>query len=441
VINKIARSPLQERLHKSAELDASLKNILRATKQRGKPTTRMHQEINHFLDDGNGQYQMFDGVAVQLRQFYDFSNFKTVEAQAFLTPIIRQKTLRMFQDPEILRGLLMTSMFKSRAIRPIEKWQPRFSCPERMFKDLIRYLFVRYRMPNFFYSAFRTLSPQQIMWFIDLAQGASVRSLRLSLPLSVRGMHSFLQAPPQYSVAQALRFGQVLSLGGDVALATKIMETRLVGDFSQPVFWESVIQFLIKNKGLSFEEVREIIGFCHFVKFQQNVFTDPNDDNNLLVKAPLMPDFSLKGRNVASLFRLIATFEHEIKRSENLKEAVNIVALPMLPIKDFETHIVMESGVKRRYTIRQITNDVALMMEGRVMGHCVFSYLNACLEQRSSIWTLAYTEGSSVVNKTLTIEVRETKIEQIRGKVNRFPSDFEKKLIGQWAEKEGLGFD
>jgi hypothetical protein len=45
-----------------------------------------------------------------------------------------------------------------------------------------------------------------------------------------------------------------------------------------------------------------------------------------------------------------------------------------------------------------------------------------------------------VVNKTLTIEVRGTKIEQVRGKVNRFPTDFENKIIGQWAEKEGLGF-
>ena len=81
------------------------------------------------------------------------------------------------------------------------------------------------------------------------------------------------------------------------------------------------------------------------------------------------------------------------------------------------------------------------MMEGRVMGHCVFTYLNACLEHRSSIWTLVYTEGSSVVNKTLTIEVRGKNIEQIRGKVNRFPTDFEKMIIRQWAEIEGLGFD
>ena len=81
------------------------------------------------------------------------------------------------------------------------------------------------------------------------------------------------------------------------------------------------------------------------------------------------------------------------------------------------------------------------MMEGRVMGHCVFTYLNACLEHRSSIWTLVYTEGSSVVNKTLTIEVRGTNIEQIRGKVNRFPTDLEKMIIRQWAQIEGVGFD
>jgi hypothetical protein len=437
-MNKIARSPLQERLHKLLEQDASLQNILRETKKRGKRTTRMSQEINRFLQTGNGQYDMFDGIAVDLRQFYNFTHFKTVDAQDFLNPIIRPKTLRMFQNPDILRGLLMASMFQKRAIRPIETWRPRFSCPERMFKDLMRYLFEQYPMPSFFYSAFKTHTPQQISWYIALAQGTSVRSLRLPVPLTARGMHYFLQAPPQYSVAEALRYGQILGLGGDFALANKVIRTRLATDFSHPEFWESVIRFLIKNPALSFEEVREIIGFCHFVKFQESVYENPQNSRELLTNLPPMPDFSLKGRNVASLFRLIGTFEHEIKRSENLNECVKTVALPTAFFGDFETNIVTETGAKRHYTIRQITNDVALMIEGRVMEHCVYTYLKACLDRRSTIWTLAYTEGSSVVNKTLTIEVRGNEIVQIRGKVNRLATDIEREIIKKWAMTAGL---
>jgi PcfJ-like protein len=437
-MNKIARSPLQERLHKSAEQDASLQNILRETKKRGKRRVRMLQEINHFLGRGDGQYEMLDGRAVDLGQFYNFSHFKTVEAQDFLQPIVRQKTLRMFQNPDILRGLLMASMFKNRAVRSLQNWQPRFNCPERMFNDLIRYLFVQYRMPHFFYSAFKTYTPQQVSWFIDLAQGTSVRTLNLPIPLSARGMHFFLQAPPQYSVSQAVRFGQILGLGGDAVLANNIMQTRLGSDFSNPKFWTSVIQFLIKNKGLSFEEVREIIGFCYFVKFQVNVFRDGENPQEWVTKMPPMPDFSLKGRNVASLFRLMLTFEHEIKRCENLSECIQTVALPTMPFGDFETTIVTENKVKRQYFIRQITNDVALMMEGRVMSHCVYTYLKLCREGRSSIWTLAYTEGSSVLNKTLTIEIRGNQIVQIRGKVNRLATDLEMDIIKKWAAMAGL---
>ena len=105
-----------------------------------------------------------------------------------------------------------------------------------------------------------------------------------------------------------MRFGQVLSLGGNPKLVDKIIRTRLGKDFSNFKFWSSVIQFLIKNDGLSFAEVREIIGFCQFVKFQENVFADPQNPEELLVKLPPMPDFSLKGRSVASIFRLILTF-------------------------------------------------------------------------------------------------------------------------------------
>ena len=109
-----------------------------------------------------------------------------------------------------------------------------------------------------------------------------------------------------------------------------------------------------------------------------------------------------------------------------------------MPFGDFETIITMENKQKRQYSIRQITNDVALMVEGRVMSHCVYTYLQACLERRSSIWTLAYTEGSSVVNKTLTIEVRDNAIVQIRGQVNRMATKLEMRIIREWAAKAGL---
>ena len=82
--------------------------------------------------------------------------------------------------------------------------------------------------------------------------------------------------------------------------------------------------------------------------------------------------------------------------------------------------------------------NISLMVEGRMMSHCVYTYLQACLERRSSIWTLAYTEGSSVVNKTLTIQVTNNEIVQIRGKVNRFATDLEMTIIQEWAMMAGL---
>ena len=95
-MNKKARSPLQARLQKALAHEALLQNILRTTKKRGNRRMRMIQEINHFLENGNGRYDMFDGITVELMPFYNFTRFKTVEAQDFLSPIIRQKSSRMY---------------------------------------------------------------------------------------------------------------------------------------------------------------------------------------------------------------------------------------------------------------------------------------------------------------------------------------------------------
>jgi hypothetical protein len=58
--------------------------------------------------------------------------------------------------------------------------------------------------------------------------------------------------------------------------------------------------------------------------------------------------------------------------------------------------------------------------------------------RRSTIWIRAYTEGSSVINKTWTIEVRGNEIVQIRGKVNRLATELEMDIIKKWAVTAGL---
>ena len=56
---------------------------------------------------------------------------------------------------------------------------------------------------------------QQHEWFLQVGRGQNIRTADLPLPYMKRMAHHFMQAPADFTVEAALRWGQIHGLGGD----------------------------------------------------------------------------------------------------------------------------------------------------------------------------------------------------------------------------------
>lgn len=84
------------------------------------------------------------------------------------------------------------------------------------------------------------------------------------------------------------------------------------------------------------------------------------------------------------------------------------------------------------YEFSEITDGKTLFKESNMMKHCVFSYVNNCLEGKCSIWSLKKKQDS-VFKNLLTIEIQGNEIVQVRGKHNRSAIHNELNVIENWA--------
>lgn len=105
------------------------------------------------------------------------------------------------------------------------------------------------------------------------------------------------------------------------------------------------------------------------------------------------------------------------------------------------------------WTVVELRNNKAMINEGRKQKHCVYSYVQWCVEGRSTIFSLrgyskqaaGYTEEGKVrwdyaqEQTRVTIEVNnQGAIVQVRGLLNRSPNDEEKRILRHWAVENGL---
>ena len=77
-----------------------------------------------------------------------------------------------------------------------------------------------------------------------------------------------------------------------------------------------------------------------------------------------------------------------------------------------------------------------LIKEGDSLSHCVSSYIKDVCDERCGIYFARRLDNQN--ESLLTIEVRNSKIVQVRGKFNRHPTDKEKCFINSWAINKNL---
>ena len=339
----------------------------------------------------------------------------------------------LLEDNTYIQALVALAKNNDSWIRPLETWCPETPHPDEQFPELTRHLFAAYDVPRFMDNAWLDSSPVHQGWFKHIAAGQNIRTAPgLPFVLTKKMAHHFLTAPEEYTIAEALRWGQVHALGGNTHLADALRGTYLVRAlnrgtvaqdfwFVEDDFWLSVIRFFIANP-MNVRDVSPIIDYIRHQKYTGQ---------------PAQPNFSMNGRTPEALLRQVRAWHAELQR-EARKEGK----------KGRRRHKWKGSGIdgfhfqqgNRTWHIIELTNRDELYAEGKAMKHCVLSYFRDCEAGKTSIWAMAFQDEEGVWKKAVTIQVdpHTRRITQVRGPLNRDPRPGEKVILKIWAAKAGL---
>ena len=105
-----------------------------------------------------------------------------------------------------------------------------------LLRSLIRHLFVRFEMPQYWVSVWfqeGEIDYAQMEWFVHVASGQSLRKARgLPLVFSKQATHEVGQAPGGLTLFEAMRWGQLRAMGAGRELFRQILHTPAAGDFN-----------------------------------------------------------------------------------------------------------------------------------------------------------------------------------------------------------------
>lgn len=352
----------------------------------------------------------------------------------FFNDLSKKKCDKLFEDREYVKKLLNVARLNDLFIRDIKTWKRSSRNIHKQFSDIVRHLFCKYDVPKFMDEAWKcekidsTLKeiPIKIQWFLDIGNGKNIRkSEGLPVVFTKKMAHLFLNAPPKYTINEAIRYAQIKAIGGDDRLVNAINETHMSRNFDNDSFWVSVIEFFVKNPMIDPSRIWPIIDYIKHQKFEptrdfiDGVWVELNPEN---------PDFSMKGRNPNRILQQTEEWHNRLNKEPKKKEYYSWKGLPILNYND-----------NKKYEIVQLLNVNSLSKEGSAMNHCVSSYVRSCNTGRCGIFSLRQIVDKVNIKRLVTIEVlKNGKIVQVRGKNNRTAELSEKNVIKKWAIKEGL---
>lgn len=353
-----------------------------------------------------------------------------------------------FRAPEQLQALCkalsVIASFRRRWLQKPSDWQPaeELQEPENfrpLFLSLLEHMLVQYPVPRFL--AYAWLADRVPRWHYDLllhmAGGSGIRQFdsRPAIPVCREAAKFFMEAPEDLTPLQALRWAQVRGMGGNDPLANLLArQTILSGRTRDERFWESAIAFMVRERAVNVGNGEYcpawwIVNFLHEQRFMPGEeVLGPGGGSR-----PLQPNFSLKGRTYRSLRRY-----HENWRQDLIRQRPEIVPQRhhWAPVTIDPLEYLKDGYV---WTISELLDDRALVVEGISMSHCVGSYVEQCVRRITSIWSLRVRKKKEA-KPMVTIEVdpRSKVIVQAKAKGNEPPGPASLEILRLWADREGL---
>jgi hypothetical protein len=356
---------------------------------------------------------------------------------------VRNRAARLLEAPVLnghhpgVEALVNLSRFGSAHIRPAADWSGTTSSWRPAVSSLAHYLVCKYEVPVFlassWYSTEDATPDKKRAWFVAHARGASFRSLGLPIVMTRKMEHIFLASHDHLAIENAIRRAELLALGAPAEVVQAVLSTRLAADLSNGMFWRTVWFFLITNAGsIGPAEIGPMIDFIQAIRHDRVGVETPD---GVVELDPPKPAFSIKGRTVQSMLRLMRDWHRSLGVGSAGLAWTPSPLRPMLleePSQD-------ASSAPRRWQMMELTNSAQLRAEGAALHHCVASYDDRCCRGKSHIWSLRFRRGEKV-HHVLTIEVdpKRRAVVQARGLANRAASGKPLRLLQDWAARERL---
>lgn len=363
-----------------------------------------------------------------------------------LKPIVHQygpQPANNFMD-----GLASLAAWHGRWLRRVETWKPDSHNGRRQFGGLARHLLAEYDVPSCMDTAFFTGMESGARtrqgWFVHVGAGNNIRKAAIPLRFTRRMAHAFIvSAPSGYTVDTALRWAQVIGMGGDDLLAEAVCDSLLGDRFEEETFWETVLHFFVNHPMLDVTHVGPIVDYIHH---QRTVVREQRDaDGSVCAVGTPDPDFTMKGRTPESMLRRVDAWHRGMNRSQPKHsrqwESCGVNGYTWVDEDE-------RAGEIRTWRIEEIRNSRDLAYEGKHMKHCVASYLTSCANGTRSIWSMKVEYlGSGATRNVMTIELLNNRkyIRQVRGRGNSRPTDAHSgraqegwNVLCMWADQERL---
>ncbi|MYI99650.1 MAG: hypothetical protein F4104_08535, partial [Gemmatimonadetes bacterium] len=219
-------------------------------------------------------------------------------------------------------GLASLAAWHDRWIRKVESWKPDSHNGRRQFGALARHLLAEYDVPacmdTAFFAGMDSEANTRQDWFVHVGTGQNIRKAAIPLRFTKRMAHAFIvSAPTGYTVDAALRWAQVIGMGGDDLLAEAVCDSMLGERFEEGPFWETVLHFFVNHPMLDVAHVGPIVDYVHHRRTVAQERRDP--DGSVRLIDPPEPDFTMKGRTPESMLRRVDAWHRGLNRSQPRK--------------------------------------------------------------------------------------------------------------------------
>lgn len=377
------------------------------------------ESLNTNLSDEDLIEQLLDGGKHHHNKYKKYSNciVTTPDFKEFFK-FIHKKSDLLDSNFDYSKAIFNIYYFKDKWIRDYKQWKAPSHNHYRQFHSFIRYLFCKYPdVPEFVNSVWHATDFVEI--FIHLGNGGNVRDCKLPIRLSKKQVKYFLNAPKDFSIKNALRYAQIMNIGGNERLVREILKTRIAEDFNEnrDPFWLSVFKFFIDNPMLDINQYGPLIDYINDQKYGEGE----------------KPNFSMKDRSPETLMKNMEEWHKRLSKIKKHK-------ITKWESSGYKGYIKKEKkdDYDITYEIKELLTQSELSEEGKMLKHCVSSYGSSCANGSASIWSLSSHDSYGNFKKLITIEVRNSAICQARGRFNRKPDTKESNIIALWAKKVGF---